>query len=327
MSGSLRHISMVRILISSSAVFTYTTNTKIEQCVHATLFLMDEPLTKLEPKDFPPLLHEIPDVPKQLWLRGTLPSQENTRWLAVVGSRAYTPYGKQACESLIRGLAGYPIVIVSGLALGIDGIAHKAALDAGLTTVAIPGSGLDRSVLYPRTNFQLAKRIIEAGGAHLSEFDPKFEATPWSFIQRNRIMAGITHATLVIEATEKSGTLVTAKLATDYNRDVLCVPGPIFSETSKGTNLFLRLGATPIGNSEHLLDALGFAAQPPLPLAERSDLSGEEKAILALLTEPLPRDELIRASKLPASLIGSILSAMELKGLIEESMGKIRALV
>ena len=286
---------------------------------------MDE-LRLLRPYEHPVLLAEIPEPPKQLWLRGTLPDTENAKWLTVVGTRAYTPYGKAACEHLIAGLCGKPVVIVSGLALGIDAIAHAAALDVGLATVAIPGSGLGWDVLYPRTNHSLAHAIIEAGGAHLSENDPSSRAQKWSFLERNRIMAGISHATLIIEATEQSGTLVTARLATDYNREVLVVPGSIFSETSRGTHRYLRHGATPVSSAEEILDALGIEAQPPLSRTLRSDISEDEQSVLACLATPRPRDELIRALALPASRVSSLLSAMELKGLIRETMGEVRAL-
>ncbi len=284
---------------------------------------MDE-LRLLRPDEHPPLLSEIPEPPKQLWLRGTLPDTENKKWLTVVGTRAYTPYGKAACEHLIEGLRGSPVVIVSGLALGIDAIAHKAALDAGLTTVAVPGSGLDWNVLYPRTNHSLGRAIIEEGGAHLSEYNPSFRAQKWSFLERNRIMAGISHATLIIEATEQSGTLVTARLATDYNREVLIVPGSIFSETSRGTHRYMRHGATAVGSAAEILDALGILAQPTLPKIARTDISDDERLVISTLAHPLPRDELIRALALPASRVSTLLSAMELKGLIEETMGEVR---
>ena len=211
-------------------------------------------LEKLDPSEFPPQLLEIPEPPKELWVAGALPSPE-TVLLTVVGSRKYTSYGKEACEEIISGLRGYDIAVVSGLALGIDTIAHESAMRAGLKTVSVPGSGLDPSMLYPRANLQLAKRILESGGALLSEFAPDFRPTDWSFPQRNRIMAGLAKATLLIEAGEKSGTLITARLAADYNRDVLVVPGSIFSKTSMGVHQFLKLGATPVTSAADILDA------------------------------------------------------------------------
>src|SRR5574344_927429 len=209
--------------------------------------LKDFEIEILENENIPEMLREIPDCPDKLYIKGKLPSQDS-KLLCVVGSRKYTSYGKDVCEKLISGLRGYDITIVSGLALGIDSIAHKTALDSGLKTIAVPGSGLDESVLYPSTHKQLAEKILENGGALISEFEPNFRATPYSFPQRNRIMAGISHAVLVIEAETKSGTLITSKFATEYNRDVLTVPGSIFSKNSEGPNMLIRLGATSTKN-------------------------------------------------------------------------------
>jgi DNA processing protein len=273
----------------------------------------------------PEMLREIPDCPEKLYIQGKLPNPE-TKLLCVVGSRKYNQYGKDACEKIISGLRGYDITIVSGLALGIDGIAHRSALDAGLKTIAVPGSGLDDSVLYPSTHKNLAKKILENGGALISEFEPKFHATPYSFPQRNRIMAGMSHAVLVIEAEIKSGTLITSKFATEYNRDVLTIPGSIFSKNSEGPNMLLRLGATPIRTSEDILEALGFKIdEAPQNLELKySDCSDEELLVIKILKEPLPKDELIRALKMPISQANAIISIMEIKGLIEESLGEIR---
>src|SRR3989344_2135762 len=215
-------------------------------------------LRLLTPSDFPAILNEISDPPKQLYLRGEMPAPEK-KWLAVVGARARTPYGRQAVEYLIGGLAGYPVVVVSGLAYGIDAEAHKAALKYGLQTVAVPGSGLEWNVLYPKANHGLAREILSSGGALLSEEKPDATAMDYMFPRRNRIMVGLSHATLVVEAKEKSGSLITAKLATEYNRELLIVPGSIFSESSKGTHQFLKLGAAPATEPADILKALGLA--------------------------------------------------------------------
>lgn len=273
---------------------------------------------------FPHLLKEITDPPKELYLRGTLPADENLRWLCVVGSRKYTQYGKDVCEKLIAGLCGYPVVVVSGLALGIDSIAHTAALEAGLVTVAVPGSGLGWDALYPRNHVPLAKRILEAGGALVSEFSPDFKATPWSFPQRNRIMAGMSHAVLLIEAGEKSGTLITARLASEYNREVLVVPGSIFAPSHKGSHQFLRLGATPVTSSEEILDSLDVKTKNPNDKIKTANLSPNEQKVIDLLREPMPRDELIRALEMPVNEANILLSAMELRGLITETLGEVR---
>ena len=277
----------------------------------------------LTPEEFPELLKEIPDKPKKLFVKGELPPND-MKFLCVVGSRKYSPYGKEVCKTLIEGLRGYNVVIVSGLAFGIDSIAHDTALNAGLTAVAIPGSGLGEKVLYPSANKNLAKRILDAGGALVSEFEENFKATYYSFPQRNRIMAGLSHATLIIEAEEKSGTLITSRLATEYNRDVLTVPASIFSGNSYGPHMLLRLGATPVTKSEDILEALGLKNEEKQQTLKLEDLSEDEKKIIEILQSPLPRDELVARLKLPIQQANIALSAMELKGIIKESMGEMR---
>lgn len=281
-------------------------------------------ITVIKPPQFPRRLREIPDPPEKLWVEGPLPPEEY-KWLAVVGSRRYSQYGREACEKLIAGLYGHPVVIVSGLALGIDCIAHRAALEAKLKCVAVPGSGISRKVLHPSANRPLAEKILEDGGALLSEFPPEFRATLYSFPQRNRVMAGLSDAVLVIEAEKKSGTLITARLASEYNRDVLTVPGSIFSGATEGPHLLMRLGATPVRNADELLVALGFKAISDSERKNRnySDCSPEEIKILELLTVPMERDALIAAAKLPVSKTNAVLSLLEIKGFISEGMGEI----
>ncbi len=283
---------------------------------------------KILPDEFPPLLKEIPDAPKFLYIEGELPDPLEHTYLAVVGSRKYSRYGEDVCGKLIEGLRGHSIVIVSGLALGIDSIAHEAALEANLKTTAIPGSGLDDAVLYPASNKKLAKKILDQGGALLSEFEPNFRATPYAFPQRNRIMAGISKAVLVIEAEKKSGTLITARLALNYNRDVLAVPGSIFSKTSEGPHQLIKNGATPVTESKEILEALGFSVEnlSSETTLEIENCSPEEKRILELLREPLPKDELIRKASLPTHAVSALLSMLEIKGIIKESGGEIRRL-
>jgi DNA processing protein len=283
------------------------------------------PIRELKKKDWPSQLLEISQPPKKLYIRGNLPGP-NTKLLCVVGSRRYTNYGKEACEKLIAGLSGYDVTIVSGLAMGIDGLAHEAAMKNGLKTVSVPGSGLDVSSLHPQAHIGLMKKILDHGGCMLSEFEPSFKATQYSFPQRNRIMAGLSCAVLVVEAETKSGTMITSRLATEYNKDVLTVPGNIFSPTSTGPHLLIRLGATPITNSKELLLALGFEDKDSAPRnlqLEYSDCSPEEKAVIKILREPIPKDDLIHALDMPINQANAVLSIMELKGLIKETMGEI----
>ena len=259
------------------------------------------------------LLKETPEPPKELWYEGTLP-HPNLTLLAIVGSRQYTTYGKQVIEHLVSGLAGYPIGIVSGLALGVDGLAHEAAIRHELYTLAVPGSGLDRSVLYPASHKALAERIIASGGGLLSELSPMTTSATWTFPKRNRIIAGLCKATLLIEAGAKSGTLITARLTVDYNRELLAVPGSIFSENSYGTHQFIKLGATVVTEAADILEALNFEIEPQtitLP-----SLTPEEAKVIELLSEPKDKDALLRALNLPISEANILLMQMEMNGLI-----------
>ena len=282
-------------------------------------------IKKLPKNKFPKALLEIPQSPKELWIIGELPP-EDLIYLCVVGSRRNTTYGREACEKIIAGLKGYPIVIVSGFAMGIDTIAHKKALQVGLKTLVFPGSGLSDEAMYPKSNVKLMREIVEKGGCLISEFEPDFKATQWSFPMRNRLMAGISKAVLIIEAEERSGTLITARLTTEYNRDLLVLPGSIFSPNSKGTNRLLHQGATPITCAEDVLEALGFE----LPKDEEKqaklflDLSPEEKRVVEMLREPIPRDDLIRLLKIPTPTANALLSIMEIKEIIKEELGEIR---
>ncbi len=281
---------------------------------------MNYSIAKMCCKECSTLLPEIPDAPKEIYVRGVLPPQENM-CLAVVGSRNYSNYGKQVVDYLIGGLRGYPISIISGLALGIDALAHEAALNAGLHTLAVPGSGIDDSVIYPRKNFGLAQKILESGGGLLSEFEPDFRATTWSFPQRNRIMVGLSHAVLLIEAGEKSGTLITARLTAEYNRDLLVVPGNIFSENSFGVHQFLKLGATPVTTPQDIIDALHLTRDESEETCATLSGTPEEILILEILSEPKDHDTIIRSLPLTREQTLTLLMKMELDGRIKEQGG------
>jgi len=286
---------------------------------------MDWEIKQLTDRKLPNRLKEIPKPPETMFLVGELPDPDYFIYLTVVGSRRFSDYGRAVCQKLIAGLSGQPFCIVSGLALGIDSIAHREAIENGLPTVAVPGSGLSEKVLYPRTNLNLARKIIKVGGGLLSEFPPELSATPYTFPQRNRIMAGLSQATLVIEAQEKSGTLITARLALDYNREVLTIPGSIFQTNNQGTNNLLKQGATPITKSDDILEVFGLETQ-----AVNSDenllkeiLSPEEKIVYDLIiTNDLTRDEICLQSKLETHIVNITLSQMEVRGLIKEMSGK-----
>jgi DNA processing protein len=212
-------------------------------------------------KDNPLLarLLELHDIPDRIYVAGTLPEvtldefgRATPRVLSVVGSRKNSTYGKIAAEKLIASLRGEDVVILSGLAFGIDAISHEAALRHSLKTVAVPGSGLDARVLYPNIHLSLAEEIVEAGGALISEFAPDMQAAQWTFPARNRIVAALSDAILVVEAAEKSGALITARQGLELGRDIGAVPGEILSETSQGSNALIHDGAALVGNPEDL---------------------------------------------------------------------------
>lgn len=268
-----------------------------------------------------PSLAEIPQKPKQLYMRGTLENIKHKKIVAIVGSRACTSYGINVCRKLIEGLSGYNIVIVSGLAMGIDAIAHKAALDVGLTTLAFPGSGLDWKFIHPAINRGLAKEILNHGGALISEYTAETRGAIWTFPNRNRIVAGIADMVIIIEAQEKSGALITARLGTEYNKIVGAVPGSIYSESSKGANWLLRLGATPITSSADILQELGLQTRD-VPVSSLL-INEQEGRVLEALTEPKTKDDLMEELQLNPAEANVVFSTLEIKGLIKESYGLI----
>lgn len=270
-------------------------------------------VTLLDP-GYPALLRETHNAPAVLFYRGTLPHPDKTL-LAVVGTRVATAYGKTITPRLVEPLAQAGIGIVSGLALGIDGLAHEAALAAGGTTYAVVGTGLDQ--IYPPQHAQLAERIVKEGGAIISEFPLGTQPLPQNFPQRNRIVAGMCAGTLVVEAGEKSGALLTAKLALDENREVFCIPGDITRETSAGTNKFIRLGAQLTTSANDILAALNLQ-QPSEATRVQSTYAGAtpaEKMILQRLgTESRHVDELASLCDCDPSVITSTLTVLELQG-------------
>ncbi|MDD2657592.1 MAG: DNA-processing protein DprA [Candidatus Pacebacteria bacterium] len=286
-------------------------------------------IRELKREEWPAQLLEIPQPPEKLWLRGSLPPAGH-KLLAVVGSRAMTRYGQEACEKLITGLAGYPISIVSGLALGVDTCAHKAALAAGLHTLVLPGSGLGDTVLYPRSNRPFAKEILKAGGGFLSEYPPEESSRVYYFPERNRLMVGIADAVLVIEAGEKSGTLITARLASEYNRDLLCIPHRIGDPHAFGPHLFIRLGAALVTEPLHILEALRIPPRESgIGGVAPSDLEDTELVIWGMLEEPMTRDEILRSTSSRQAALGpgetlTALVALELRGLVREEFGAWR---
>ena len=260
---------------------------------------------------FPPLLAAIHDPPAGLFLRGDAGPELLARpAVAVVGARACSGYGATVARSLGRELAAAGLVVVSGLARGVDAEAHRGALEAGGATVAVLGCGIDRD--YPAAHAELARRIAESGLV-VSEYAPGVEPAPWRFPARNRIVAGLAAVTVVVEARERSGALITADLALEEGRDVFAVPGEITSSLSAGTNTLLKLGASPLTSAGDVLACFGIEPEGPAP----------RHAFLELL--PATADELTRRTGLPAEEIARTLVELELAGLVSAADGLYRA--
>lgn len=265
---------------------------------------------------FPPRLREIYDCPPVIYTRGKLdPSQE---WsLAIVGTRRATPYGRQVTEQLATELAHNGITIMSGLARGIDTVAHRATLAAGGRTIAVMASGPD--IIYPPENRGLADEIMEAG-ALVSDYPLGTKPRAEYFPRRNRIMSGLTLGTLVIEASERSGALITARMALEQDREVFAVPGSILSPSSRGTNALIRDGARVVLGVEDILAELNLSMIPQqLELGDALPENETEALLLTYLAAgPVHIDDLCRSSSLPVSTVSSALTMMELKGMVNQ---------
>jgi DNA processing protein len=271
---------------------------------------------------FPARLRSIHDPPPGLFIRGTAPVALLDRpSVAVVGARACSHYGASVAGSLARELAEAGVVVVSGLARGVDAAAHRGALQTG-TTVAVLGCGIDRD--YPRTHASLAAEIVR-DGLIVSEYAPGVEPAPWRFPARNRIVSGLTLATVVVEARERSGALITADLALDEGREVLAVPGEITSQLSRGTNHLLRLGAVPVTCAADVLRVLGI--DPP-PAREPPALDARLEPVRAAVADAAATaDEVAQATGQSARVVAAALAELELLGILEEVDGVYRAVV
>jgi DNA processing protein len=277
----------------------------------------------ITPEDtaYPRLLAPLPDKPLALFVRGTLASMRGM--LATVGTRECSDYGLRATEHVIAPLRGAPIGIVSGLALGIDGKAHNTAMDTDLYTIAVLGSGIDEPSIYPRAHARIAARILDCDGAILSEYPPGFRPTPYSFPARNRIIAGLTHATLVVEGTENSGSLLTAKAALEYGRDVAAIPHPIGTPHGAGPNRLIRDGAALIRNHTDILTLLSMEDAVSAPMAPRHThtLSGDARAIYNYVVQhgPCPIDHISRGTGLSAQTVTTTITLLEVDGAVQRN--------
>ncbi|MGM9937492.1 MAG: DNA-processing protein DprA, partial [Candidatus Ornithomonoglobus sp.] len=281
----------------------------------------------IEDEEYPALLKEIYSPPAVLYALGAKLNDEDELRIAVVGTRKYSAYGRRACEKLSKALAEKGAVIVSGMALGIDTFAAAAAVNAGRKTIAVLGSGID--VIYPYQNKDLYKEICR-NGTILSEYPPGTRPLGYNFPRRNRIIAGLAQGTLVIQAPEKSGALITARYALENNRDVFAVPGEIYDINQVGTNELIKAGAKPVTCAEDILEEYGFEAPEKNEVTDRlagidmSGLSKTEAEILQLLNvSPLHPDEITRKLGVPGAETGTALMMLEISGLVVRDSGNI----
>ena len=292
------------------------------QAAGVTVLTWDDP-------DYPTALRTIDASPPVLYLRGKLTSQDE--WaVALVGTRHASTYGREVAQVLGTELARHGVTVVSGLALGVDTVAHRAAIDAGGRTLAVLGSGLDQ--LYPPQNRGLAQAIA-GQGAVISDYPLGTRPDANNFPPRNRIISGLSRGVVVIEAGERSGALITAKFAAEQGRDVFAVPGSILHPGSAGCNSLIQQGATPLLSVDDILEQLNMVHLQERMDARRTVAAGEqaseqEAKILALLSaEPKHVDDLVRGSSMPAATIGGLLAILELKGLVRQvaAMTYVRA--
>jgi DNA processing protein len=274
---------------------------------------------EIENEKYPHLLKKIKNPPKKLYFMGKIFSKENC--FAIVGTRRCSSYGKEATYKIASDLTEASLTIVSGFAPGIDTLAHKAVIEKGKRTIAVLGTGLDKKSIYPKSNLKLVDKILENGGCLISEFPPGSPGTKYTFPQRNRIISGLSLGVLVVEARMKSGALITANYAKEQERKIFAVPGPIFSQTSRGCHFLIKNGAKLVESAEDILEELGIR-KLKVGRIEIKGKTPEENLILEVLKEgALDIEKIIEKTKLSPSKTASILSILEIEGKIKNLGG------
>ena len=287
---------------------------------------MDEIKTvSIADKNYPKFLKKIKNAPAVIYYRGELNPSEQC--FAIVGTRMFSPYGKQVALEMAEDLAEAELIIVSGLAPGIDTFAHTATVERRKRTIAVLGTGVDEKSIYPQSNLKLAQKILETGGALISEYPPDQRGTQFTFPQRNRIISGLSLGILVVEAKEKSGALITAEWARKQKRKIFAVPGPIHSLNSKGCHYLIKNGAKLVENANDILEELNLKCLRFHLRQETLGENEEESLILEALKEgPLYIDKIIGKTKLKASEVASTLAILEIKGKVRNLGGNTFAL-
>lgn len=270
--------------------------------------------------NYPKKLHDISTKPKQLYYLGSLPDEKSYK-IAVVGSRKVTKYGCYVTQTIVSELARLGVVIISGLALGVDGLAHKAALESNGLTVAVMPCGLDQ--IYPATHRALAKDILKNNGVLVSEYEEGAPPLVQHFPARNRIVSGMADAVLVIEAAARSGTSITAGFALEQGKTVMAVPGNINSPMSAGTNNLIKTGAFPVASAQDVLNACGIVDLMAPNKKNRGDNKDEQNILDVLSEGPLDGDSLLVKTDMDSSQLNKSLTMLELKGIIRNQGSNI----
>lgn len=270
--------------------------------------------------DYPERLREIHNPPASLFVKGNLKDCNLDKVLAVVGSRKASHYILDILGKIIRDIPSPDITVISGMALGIDTCAHQAALDANLKTIAVLGGGFD--FVYPAQNKNLFAKIIDGNGAVLSEYYPTIEPMSWQFPHRNRIVSGMSKGVLVAEAAEKSGALITAHLALEQNKELMCIPGLVTNPNAKGTNNLIKSGAALITEAQDIMNALDWQIESVSPrqkeVIENKLLDNEQKVYKTLTLEAKSIDEILNETELSTAELMVILTSLELQGIIKQ---------
>jgi len=268
----------------------------------------------IDDKEYPKLLKEIKDPPEFLYVRGKILSEDS--FFAVVGTRRFSSYGKEVTLEIAGDLAEAGLTIVSGLAPGIDTFAHQATIERKKRTIAVLGTGIDERSIYPQSNLNLARKIIETEGCLISEYPPGTPGSQFTFPQRNRIISGLSLGALVVEAKEKSGALITANWAKKQGRKVFAVPGLIYSSNSKGCHYLIKNGAKLVENANDILLELNLSLTTR-PGRVEGETEEENLILNALKEESLYIDKIIEKTKLSAASVASTIAILEIKGKVK----------
>ncbi len=292
---------------------------------HRTAILLDAEIEKLNQESiqllcytdnlYPRLLLETPSYPPLLYYRGSITDADELM-IAMVGTRKISTYGRSVTPTLVSGLGTAGIVIVSGLAFGVDALVHQTCVDNHWRTIAVVGSGLDQRSVYPKQHQYLAEQIVATGGALISEYPIGTPAFKQNFVARNRIISGMSAGTVVVECNAKSGALITARHALDQNRSVYAVPGPIYADGSAGPHNLIRMGAQLITRAEHILEDLRIPISTSAIVSIHEFTPDQQMIIQHLSFDPVSADALVRQTSLDAATVIAILTVLEMEGVV-----------